>query len=59
VRSSSLAVSPLRVMAFISHTILDYSDAPNATYVKTEFFGPVLSVVSFVLKQKPCSLAMV
>jgi acyl-CoA reductase-like NAD-dependent aldehyde dehydrogenase len=38
-------------------TILDCSDAPNATCVKTELFGPVLSVVSFDTEVEALKLA--
>ena len=38
-------------------TILDCSDAPNADCVKTEFFGPVLSVLSFDSEAEALALA--
>jgi len=38
-------------------TILDCSDVPNASCVKTEFFGPVLSVVSFDTEAEALQLA--
>lgn len=38
-------------------TILDCSDVPNADCVKTEFFGPVLSVVSFDTEAEALQLA--
>jgi acyl-CoA reductase-like NAD-dependent aldehyde dehydrogenase len=38
-------------------TILDCSDVRNAACVKTEFFGPVLSVVSFDTEEEALQLA--
>jgi acyl-CoA reductase-like NAD-dependent aldehyde dehydrogenase len=38
-------------------TIIDCSDVPNATCVKTEFFGPILSVVSFDTEEEALQLA--
>ncbi|MFT4607241.1 MAG: acyl-CoA reductase-like NAD-dependent aldehyde dehydrogenase [Urechidicola sp.] len=38
-------------------TILDCSDVPKAACVKTEFFGPVLSVVSFDTEEEALQLA--
>ena len=38
-------------------TIIDCSDVPSATCVKTEFFGPVLSVVSFDNEEEALQLA--
>ena len=38
-------------------TIIDCSDVPSATCVKTEFFGPVLSVVSFDTEEEALQLA--
>ncbi|MFT5656963.1 MAG: acyl-CoA reductase-like NAD-dependent aldehyde dehydrogenase [Gammaproteobacteria bacterium] len=38
-------------------TILDCSDVPNAKCVTTEFFGPVLSVVSFDSEEEALHLA--
>jgi aldehyde dehydrogenase (NAD+) len=38
-------------------TIIDCSDVPNAACVKTEFFGPVLSVVSFDSEEEALQLS--
>ncbi|MEQ3671390.1 aldehyde dehydrogenase [Pseudophaeobacter sp.] len=50
-------VAPDRPGYYFPPTILDCSDAPDAPCLHTEFFGPVLSVVSFNTEAEALAIA--
>jgi aldehyde dehydrogenase (NAD+) len=50
-------VAPDRDGFYFPPTILDCSDAPDAPCMRTEFFGPVLSVLGFDTEEQALSIA--